>query len=112
MKKTPPPTRAKRTMTPTTTPTAIPTLLDPPLPSVDAWLVASAWPEAVMTIVSPALVMTEGCWDTVVEPICVGDDGGELSMLELLPPLPDPPPNPSLLLSLVPEPAALPTLLS
>lgn len=89
-------------MTPTTTPTAMPILLEPPLLPVDAWLVASTWPGAVTTIVSPALVMTEGDWETVVEPICVGDDEGELGVVEL------PPPNPSLVL----EPAALPTLSS
>ena len=86
-------------MTPTTTPTAIPILLEPP-PPLDDWLVAPAWPGAVMTMVSPALVMTEGDWDTVVEPVSACDDGGGFVSLELLEPaepLLDPSPVPTVL---------------
>lgn len=62
---------------------------------------ALAWPEAVMTIVSPAWVITDGTWTTIVESEFV-EDGSWGDGLEALVSLFDP----------LLESSAAPTLLS
>lgn len=63
-----PPTMAATAIRPTTTPTAMPTLLVPPLLFDDAADEPEAAADCVTTIVAPPLVTTDGVADVVPEP--------------------------------------------